>query len=304
MPCGFCYDDEDEEVHVMDLRVLGYFLAVAREESFSRAAAAIHISQPTLSRQIAELEEELGKKLLIRGTKGLTLTAEGQLLKKRAQELLSLAEKTETEIRGDLEEISGNIYIGAGETYGIHTVTQAFRTLRQKYPDLCLHISSGDGRDLDYQLENGLIDMAVIFTEVDHSRFECITLPFRDRMGIYVRRDDPLADKKQISPEKDLLERPIIINRESTGDLVPGVSLHRFQVTATYNLLYNASLMAEDGLGCVVGFEHIIHTEGTDLVFIPFEPEYRLSMHLIYKKFQIMPRHVQLLIEEIRKMAE
>ncbi len=288
----------------MDLRVLGYFLAVAREESFSRAAAAIHISQPTLSRQIAELEEELGKKLLIRGTKGLTLTAEGQLLKKRAQELLSLAEKTETEIRGDLDEISGNIYIGAGETYGIHTVTQAFRTLQEKYPDLCLHISSGDGRDLDYQLENGLIDMAVIFGEVDHSRFECITLPYKDRMGIYVRKDDPLAEKKQISPEKDLLDRPIIINRESTGDLVPGVSLHRFKVTATYNLLYNASLMAEDGLGCVVGLEHIIHTEGTDLVFIPFEPEYRLSMHLIYKKFQIMPRHVQLLIEEIRKMAE
>jgi DNA-binding transcriptional LysR family regulator len=288
----------------MDLRVLSYFLAVAREESFSKAAAAIHISQPTLSRQIGDLEEELGKKLFVRGTRSLSLTDEGQLLKKRAQELLSLAEKTETEIRGDMHEISGNIYIGAGETYGIHTVTQAFKKLQESYPDLYLHISSGDGRDLAYQLDNGLIDLAVIFGEADRSRYECIPLPYQDRMGIYMRRDDPLAQKKQILPEKDLLDKPLIINRESSGDLIPGVSLQRFRIAGTYNLLYNASLMAEDGLGYVAGLEHIIHTEGTDLVFIPLAPEYRLRMQLIYKKFQAMPRHIALFIEEIREMAE
>ena len=146
----------------MDLRVLSYFLAVAREESFSKAAAAIHISQPTLSRQIADLEAELGKKLFVRGARSLVLTEEGQLLKKRAQELLSLAEKTETEIRGDMHEVSGNIYIGAGETYGIHTITQAFRKMQETYPDIYLHISSGDSRDLSYQLENGLIDLTDI----------------------------------------------------------------------------------------------------------------------------------------------
>lgn len=288
----------------MDLRVLSNFMAVAREESFSKAAQAIHISQPTLSRQIAELEEEFGKKLFIRGTKALNLTAEGQMLKKRAQEILSLAEKTQIEIRGDMEEIRGDIYIGAGETYGIHTVTQAFRNLQMLYPELCIHISSGDSRDIGYQLDNGLIDMGVVFGDVDHSRYECIDLPFLDRMGIYLRKDDPLADKKQISPEKDLSDEPIIINRETSGDLIPGISLHRFRVIGTYNLLYNASLMAEDGLGYVVGLEHIIHTEGTDLVFIPFVPEYRMNMHLIYKKYQIMSRHVKLLIDEIRKMAE
>jgi DNA-binding transcriptional LysR family regulator len=288
----------------MDLRVLSYFLAVAREESFSKAAAAIHISQPTLSRQIADLEEELGKKLFVRGARSLTLTDEGQLLKKRAQELLSLAEKTESEIRGDMHEVSGNIYIGAGETYGIHTVTQAFRNLRETYPDIYLHISSGDGRDLAWQLDNGLIDLAVIFGNVDHSRYESIPLPFEDRLGIYIRRDDPLAEKKQIFPKKDLSDRPIIINRESSGDLIPGVSLHLFRIAGTYNLLYNASLMAEDGIGCVVGLEHIIHTEGTDLVFIPFAPEYTMHTHLIYKKFQAVPRHITLLIDEIRRMAE
>lgn len=288
----------------MDLRVLSYFLAVARDESFSKAAAAIHISQPTLSRQIADLEAELGKKLFVRGARSLVLTEEGQLLKKRAQELLSLAEKTETEIRGDMHEVSGNIYIGAGETYGIHTITQAFRKMQETYPDIYLHISSGDSRDLSYQLENGLIDLAVVFGEADRSRYECIPLPHQDRMGIYLRRDDPLAKKKQILPEKDLLDKPVIINRESTGDLIPGVSLQRFRIAATYNLLYNASLMAEDGLGYVVGLEHIIHTAGTDLVFIPFAPEYRLRMQLIYKKFQVMPRHIALFIEQIREMAE
>ncbi|MBR2812138.1 MAG: LysR family transcriptional regulator [Solobacterium sp.] len=287
----------------MDLRVLNNFLAVAREENFSRAASAIHISQPSLSRQIAELEEELGRKLFIRGARSLTLTAEGRLLQKRAQELLALAEKTEEEIRAGSEEISGSIYIGAGETYGIHTITQAFRQFRDMYPDVFLHISSGDRRDLGYQLDNGLIDMAVVFGDIDHSCYECIPLPYQDRMGVYVRRDSPLAEKKQIVPEKDLLDQPLIINRESGSELIHGVSLHLFRIAGTYNLLYNASLMAEDGIGCVVGLEHIIHTEGTDLAFIPFEPVQPLRMSLIYKKFQIMPKHIALFIEKVKEMA-
>lgn len=288
----------------MDLRVLSNFLAVAREESFSGAAAAIHISQPTLSRQIAELEEELGKKLFVRGAKKLSLTSEGQLLKKRAGELLALAEKTETEIRGSTQEIKGDIYIGAGETYGIHAVTRAFCRLQEIYPDLRIHISSGDRRDLDWQLDNGLIDMAAVFGAPDHSRYECIELPSADRMGIYVRRDDPLAEKKQISPKKDLLNRQLIVNRESSGDLIPGISLHQFQICGTYSLLYNASLMAEDGIGCVAGLEHIINTVGTELVFIPFVPEYRPQLHLIYKKYQMMPAHIAALINEIRRAAD
>ena len=287
----------------MDLRVLNNFLAVAREESFSKAAAAIHISQPTLSRQIAELEEELGKKLFVRGARKLTLTAEGQLLKKRAGELLALAEKTETEIRGSSQEIEGDIYIGAGETYGIHAITGAFRKLKEEYPGIRIHISSGDRRDLDWQLDNGLIDMAAVFGEPDHSRCESIELPAADRMGVYVRMDDPLAEKKQISPKKDLAGRQLIVNRDSSSELVPGISLHQFQTAGTYSLLYNASLMAEDGIGCVVGLDHIINTEGTDLVFIPFVPEYRPPLFLIYKKYQTMPAHIAMLINEIRKAA-
>ncbi|MBR3359144.1 MAG: LysR family transcriptional regulator [Solobacterium sp.] len=287
----------------MDLRVLQYFLAVAREASFSRAAAVIHISQPTLSRQIAELEEELGKKLFVRGTRTLTLTAEGQLLEKRARELLMLAEKTEAEVRAGNDDVSGDIYIGAGETYGVHTITQAFRKLQEEYPDVYLHISSGDRRDLSWQLDNGLIDLALVFGSVDHARYECITLPHQDRMGIYMRKEDPLASKKQIIPEEDLLDRPLIINRESGDELIPGVSMHLFRIVGTYNLLYNASLMAEDGLGYVAGLEYIIHTEGTDLVFVPFEPEDRRSMYLIWKKYQILPRHIALFLEEIRKMV-
>ena len=287
----------------MDLQVLYYFLAVAREENFSRAASAIHISQPTLSRQIAELEEELGKKLFVRGARTLSLTPAGQLLKKRAQELLELAEKTEEEIRAGSEEVSGNIYIGAGETYGIHTITQAFYRFRKQYPDVSLHISSGDRQDLSYQLENGLIDMAVVFGEVDPSRYECITLPYQDRMGIYVRKDDPLSENKQIHAEQDLRDRPLIINRGTGSELLPGIPLHLFRIAGTYNLLFNASLMAIDGLGCVVGLEHIIPTKGTDLVFIPFVPEDRLRLYLIYKKYQTMSRHTALFLDLLRRMA-
>ena len=146
--------------------------------------------------------------------------------------------------------------------------------------------------------------MAVTFADVDHARYECIRLPHRDRVGIYLRKDDPLAEKSQIDPLKDLAGKSLIIKREAGSELIPGVSLHLFRVAGTYNLLYNASLMAEDGLGYAVGLEHIIHTEGTDLVFVPFCPEYRTHIHLIYKKYQILPRHVALMIDEIRKMAE
>lgn len=145
--------------------------------------------------------------------------------------------------------------------------------------------------------------MAAVFGEPDHSRCESIELPASDRMGIYVRRDDPLAEKKQISPKKDLAGRQLIINRDSGSELVPGISLHPFHICGTYSLLYNVSLMAEDGIGCVVGLEHIINTEGTGLIFIPFVPEYRPPLYLICKKYQTMPAHIAMLINEIRKAA-
>lgn len=287
---------------IMELRVLEYFLAVSREKSFSRAAEAIHISQPTLSRQIADLEAELGKPLFVRGSRQLTLTDEGLILKKRAEEILRLVDKTGQEIEGCESETTGDIYIGAGETYGMHIITRAFAELRKKHPGIRLHIASGDSADLSVQLDHGLIDLGITFGKVDYDRYEYIRLPHEDVMGVYMPKDDELAEKEKIRPKKDLRNRSLIINRETKGDLIPGVPLNLFHTAGTYNLLYNATLMAEDGIGLVVGLDHIIHTEGTGLCFRPFEPEYRVSKNLIWKKHQVLSRPVTLLLEEVRKL--
>ncbi len=288
----------------MDLRVLEYFLAVSRERSFSAAADVIHISQPTLSRQIADLEKHLGKQLFIRGSKTLQLTDEGMLLKVRAEEILQLVAKTENEIRTDQAEMTGDIYVGAGETPGVHYITLAASELKKKFPQIRIHISSGDQADLNWQLEHGLIDLALIFGDVDEENYISMKLPHEDVMGVYMRNDDPLAEKEKIRPKQDLKNKPLIVNRGSGKELIPGLPLSRFHVAGTYSLLYNASLMAEDGLGYVIGLKDIIRTEGTDLCFRPFDPEVKAKMYLIRKKQQILMRPVELLLEEIEKIMQ
>ena len=287
----------------MNLQVLEYYLAICREKSFSAAAEAIHISQPTLSRQIADLEAELGKQLFIRTRKQLVLTDEGMLLKVRAEEILSLVDKTEQEIIGNDIALTGDIMIGAAETPGMHMITLAAHRLQKEHPGIRIHISSGDETDMGWQLDHGLVDLAVIFGDVDHEKYNSFTMPHEDIFGIYMRKDDPLSQKEKILPEQDLLNKSLIINRNSSGYLIPGVPLHQFHIAGTYNLLYNASLMAEDGIGYVVGLKDVLSTEGTSLCFRPFEPEYRVAKYLIWKKNQILKKPLELFLEEIYKLA-
>lgn len=286
----------------MNLQVLEYYLAVCREKSFSAAAEAIHISQPTLSRQIADLEIELGKKLFIRTRKQLQLTDEGMLLKVRAEEILSLVDKTEQEIAGNDVALTGDIMIGAAETPGIHMITLAAYRLQKEHPGIRIHISSGDRTDLSWQLDHGLADMAIVYGDVDHEKYNCITLPHQDVFGIYMRKDDPLSAKEKILPEQDLIHKPLIVNRNSHGYLIPGVPLQQFHIAGTYNLLYNAFLMAEDGIGYTVGLGDVLSTEGTALCFRPFKTEYRVSKYLIWKKNQILKKPMELLLDEVNKL--
>lgn len=286
----------------MDLRVLEYFLAVSREKSFSAAAEVIHISQPTLSRQIADLEKHLGKQLLIRNPKNLQLTDEGRLLKERAEEILSLVAKTENEIRTDQAEMTADLYVGAGETPGVHLITLAAANLRKKFPKIRLHISSGDSADLNWQLDHGLIDLALLFSDPDQEQYICVNLPHQDVQGVYMRKDDPLAEKEKIRPVPDLYGKPLIVNRGAGNELLPGIPISQFEISGTYSLLYNASLMAEDGIGYVIGLEGIIHTEGTDLCFRPFETDAKAQLKLVRRKQQILTRPLELYLEEINQL--
>ena len=288
----------------MELRVLQYFLAVTREQSISGAAEYLHLSQPTLSRQLKDMEDELGKQLMIRGNRKITLTEEGMILRKRAEEILNLVQKTEQEITVSNDIFAGEIYIGAGETDAVRLIAKAAKQLQEKYPDINYHISSGDSIDVFEDLDKGLIDFGLVFGSVDSSKYEYINFPIKDEYGLLVRKDDPLAKKKAISPS-DIWDKPLMFNRNTRdGDLLTnwlGKSISEIHIAATYNLLYNASLMVDEGLGYAFALDKIIHTSSTNLTFIPFSPKLEAKMSLIWKKYQIFPKHTQKFLKKFQE---
>ncbi|MCH5264554.1 MAG: LysR family transcriptional regulator [Lachnospiraceae bacterium] len=290
----------------MELRVLQYFLAVTREQSISGAAESLHLSQPTLSRQLKDMEDELGKQLMIRGNRKITLTEEGMILRKRAEEILDLVQKTEQEITVSDDTVAGDVYIGAGETDAVHLLAKAARQLQHSYPDIHYHISSGDTKDVLESLDKGLIDFGLLFGPVDTSKYEYLEFPVKDAYGILMRKDSPLAEKKSIYPE-NLWNQPLIINRNTRdGDLLTtwlGKKIDELNVTATYNLLFNASLMVDEGLGYALALDKIINTTGdSNLCFIPCEPELNVGMNLIWKKYQIFPKAAEKFLKEFQSL--
>lgn len=292
----------------MELRVLQYFLAVTREQSISGAAEALHLSQPTLSRQLKDMEEELGKQLMIRGNRKITLTEEGMILRKRAEEILDLVQKAEHEITISDDVIAGDVYIGAGETDAVRLLAKAGKRIQLEYPDIHYHISSGDTTDVLESLDKGLINFGMIFGTVDTSKYEYLEFPVKDTYGILMQKDSPLAEKNSIRPE-DLYDKPLIFNRNTQdGDLLTswiGKSLSELNVAATYNLLFNASLMVEEGLGYAFALDKIINTAGNNnLRFVPCEPELSAGMSLIWKKYQVFPKAAKKFLEEFEKLIQ
>lgn len=292
----------------MELRVLEYFLAVTREQSISGAAEYLHLSQPTLSRQLKDMEEELGKQLMIRGNRKITLTEEGMILRKRAEEILELVQKTEHEITVSDDVIAGDVYIGAGETDAVRLLAKAGQRLQSEYPDIHYHISSGDTTDVLESLDKGLIDFGLIFSEIDTSKYEYLEFPVKDIYGILMRKDSPLSEKNSISP-KDLWDKPLIFNRNThDGDLLTswlGKSLSELNIAATYNLLFNASLMVDEGLGYAFALDKIINTTGnSNLCFVPCEPSLGACMNLIWKKYQIFPKAAKKFLEELQNIIK
>ena len=292
----------------MELRVLQYFLAIAREQSIVRAAESLHLSQPTLSIQIKAMEEELGKQLLIRGTKGsrkVTLTEEGMILRKRAEEILNLVHKTEREISLSDEVVMGDVYIGAGETDAVRLIARTARKLYRTYPGIHYHIASGNAAFVMEQLEKGLIDFGLVFGDVDQAKYNSMKLPLTEVWGVLMRKDSPLAGKAAISPE-DLWDKPLILSRqENSSDGLAswiGRETSELEIVATYNLLFNASLMVEEGLGYAIGFDKIIHTSGSSkLSFRPLSPRREAGMSIIWKKYQVFSKASEKFMAQLKE---
>lgn len=291
----------------MELRVLQYFLAVAREQSIVRAAESLHLSQPTLSTQIKAMEEELGKQLLIRGTKGsrkIILTEEGMILRKRAEEILNLVHKTEREITLSDQVVVGDVYIGTGETDAVRFIARAARELYKTHPGIHYHISSGNAEFVTEQLAKGLIDFGIIFGSVDQTKYNSMPLPYKDIWGVLMRKDSPLADKNEITPE-DLWDKPLIISRQYSAESWIRRELSELEIIATYNLLFNASLMVEEGLGYAIGFDKIINTSGSsNLCFRPLSPKREESMSIVWKKYQVFSKASEKFMQELKKLSE
>ncbi|HIX81624.1 MAG TPA: LysR family transcriptional regulator [Candidatus Erysipelatoclostridium merdavium] len=289
----------------MEFRVLQYFLAIARKETISKAAESLHITQPTLSRQMKGLEEQLGKQLFIRGNRKINLTEEGILLRQLAEEIISLVEKTESEIMHSDTTISGDIYIGSGETEGMRILAKVIDTCHKEYPKIKFHLYSGNSQDVVEKIENGLIDFGVLIEPADISKYDFIKLPVKDKWGVLMRKDSPIASLKSITADT-LKKLPLICsNQEIVKNEISGWlndDYNKLNIVATYNLIYNASLLVEEGSGYALGLDKLINTSGNSkLCFIPLEPKLEVGLTLIWKKYHLFSKAASYFLNQLRK---
>ena len=275
----------------MEIRTLRYFLAVAREENMTRAAEQLHVTQPTLSKTLRALEDELGKKLFTRRSFSIRLTDEGVLLRNRAEDLVSMADKITQEFV-TLDDITGgDIYLGLAESYQIRLLARAIREFRRQYPELHYHITSGDTEQVTEKLDKGLLDFSVLAEMPDTAKYDYLVFPSADVWGLVFPKEDPLSEKKVITVD-DLAGLPLFCSEQSWTSDIPrwcGDRMQDLRLEGSFRLSYNGSLFAREGLGYLLTFDHLIDTSpSSGLVFRPLEPRLENRLYLIWKKYQML----------------
>ena len=288
----------------MELRVLNYFLMVAREKNITKAAELLHVTQPTLSRQLAQLEDELGVKLFNRGQHGITLTEDGLLLRRRATEIVALATKTAQELSHANDLLSGEITIGSGETKHIQAFIAMMATFRKQHPDVTFDMYTATADDIKERLDRGLVDVGVLVEPVEISHYHFLRLPGKEKAGVLVRTDSPLAGKAAIRAE-DLIGTPLLMvkrayfQNELTNWL--GALYDQMTIVATYNLIYNAAMMVQQQMGVALCLELESRFDG--LCFRPLEPPQATGTVLIWKKEQMLPATTRAFIEHVKQCS-
>lgn len=293
----------------MELRVLRYFLTIAREGSITNAANVLHVTQPTLSRQIHDLEEELGQRLFVRGSRNMSLTAEGMILRKRAEEIISMVDKTEAEFHSMSNVVSGDIYIGGGETEAVKLIAQIVCELRTAYPEIHYHLYSGNAEDVTERLDKGLLDFGLLIQPADISKYDYLNIPAKDTWGVIMRKDSSLAEKETIRKE-DLLNVPLICSRQviskerHRNEFAEwfGEDFDKLDIVTTFNLVYNAAIMVEAGVGYAITIDKIANTtESSSLCFRPLRPQLDSGLNVIWKKDQVFSAAAELFLEKLRE---
>ncbi|WP_047396306.1 LysR family transcriptional regulator [Cetobacterium sp. ZOR0034] len=287
----------------MELRILKYFLAITRERSIIKAAETLYITQPTLSRQIIELENQLGTKLLVRGNKNrkITLTEDGIRFRKRAEEIVELAERTEIEFKNQNEEISGDIYIGGGETDSVRFIAKTMIKLQNKYPNIRFHLYSGNADDITEKLDNGLLDFGILVGPGNLESYNYLKFPTTDIWGLLMKKTSQLASKEYIKIT-DLENIPLLISRQSlVENQIAGwgvKDLSKLNIIATYNLVFNASLMVDEGLGYALCLDKLVNTScESTLCFKPLSPLLEVNLDIIWKKNQVFSKAAKKFLE-------
>lgn len=292
----------------MEFRVLRYFLTVAREGSITAAANSLHLTQPTLSRQLQDLEKELGQKLFIRGKYKVSLTPEGMILRKRAEEIVDMVEKTEAEFQSIKDTVCGDIYIGCGETDSMKYVAQVMKELQDDYPEIKFHIFSGNAEDVTEKLDKGLLDFGVLIQPIDLSKYDNLPLPDKDVWGVITKKNSPLAQKDK-AELKDLVNVPLIASRQMSKKYSAqsgfldwfGEEFEHLNIAATYNLVYNAAIMVEAGIGYAITLDKLVNTTDiTNLRFVPLYPKLESGLDIVWKKHQIFSPAAKLFLERLQ----
>ncbi|MCR4865314.1 MAG: LysR family transcriptional regulator [Lachnospiraceae bacterium] len=288
----------------MEIKNLRYFLAVAREENMSHAAQILHVTQPTLSKALKALEDELGKKLFTRHSFSIKLTDEGLLLRDRAEDLITMADKIEQEFLSLDDITGGDIYFGLGESYQIGLLAREIKKLKERYPSFTYHITSGDTEQVTEKLDKGLLDFGVICEIPNKEKYEFLPFPKSDRWGAVMLKSHPLAKKKSIKVA-DLIGQPLFCSEQSWNIEIPQWAGDRFcelHLEGSFRLSYNASMFAKEGLGILLTFEHLINcTESSDLAFIPLSPSQETKLYLIWNKYQTFTPIAEKFIKQVQE---
>ena len=276
----------------MEIRVLRYFLAIASEKNITRAAELLHITQPALSRAMIELEGEIGKALFVREKKQMKLTEEGQLLRKRALEIIQLVEKTESEISSIDDGLEGDIRIGCGESEALDLVVKVIAAFEKQHPNVCYHFFTSTASETMKRLNHGLLDIGVVHGDVDFNSYEVLRMPIYDTWGVLLRTDDALAVKESISAE-DLRGAPLIVSRRSinNGELLRWFrcSINQLNIRASYDLLHNAAFLVAEGVGYVLCLDNVANLScAPGICFRPLSPQLDVPLSIIWKKQQVM----------------
>ena len=296
----------------MEIRVLRCFLAVARKGSITAAANYLHLTQPTLSRQLKDLEEELGQTLLIRKSHRVTLTPEGMLLRKRAEEIIAMVDKTQSEFVSLGNTVSGNVYIGGGETRVMKEIATVIRDIQTAFPAIHFHLYSGNAEDVTERLDKGLLDFGVLIQPADLSRYQSLQLKGKDQWGVLMPKDSPLAAKKAIKKE-DLLDLPLICSRQAIRRHINGNAFshwfgedfERLNIVSTFNLIYNAALLVEAGAGYAISLDGLTDTSrDSALCFRPLSPRLESRLAIVWKKDQVFSPAAQLFLDRITDLYQ